>query len=394
MPQYNTFPVFEIMASPDRRKVDAGKVSELAESIKTVGLINPITVTADKELVAGAHRLEACKSLGWSEIECLVFDGTDFQKELAEIDENLVRLELDPISIGELAIRRDEILDGMGVRAKSGTNQKNLATGPDSGPVQKTTEDIAKEVGISRSVLLENKQLARDLTPKAKEAIRQTETPKRDALKIARMEPDQQNAIAEKLANGEAKSLVDARRIVTKENISDPTPFSDDKKYRVIYADPPWSYGNKLTEGYGAAENHYPTMSIDELCALPVADMTNGNAVLFLWTTSPLLKESFKVIDAWGFKYKTSFVWDKVRHNMGHYNSVRHEFLLVCTKGSCTPDVSKLFDSVVVCERSDKHSEKPEVFREMIDTLYTRGNKIELFARKSVPGWDVWGNQA
>lgn len=107
------------MASPDRRKVDAGKVSELAESIKTVGLINPITVTADKELVAGAHRLEACKSLGWSEIECLVFDGTDFQKELAEIDENLVRLELDPISIGELAIRRDEILDGMGVRAKA-----------------------------------------------------------------------------------------------------------------------------------------------------------------------------------------------------------------------------------------------------------------------------------
>ena len=134
-------------------------------------------------------------------------------------------------------------------------------------------------------------------------------------------------------------------------------------------------------------------MSIDELCALPVADMTEENAVLFLWTTSPLLEECFEVIRSWGFKYKTSFVWDKVKHNMGHYNSVRHELLLVCTKGSCTPDVPKLFDSVVSVERTAKHSEKPEVFREMIDTLYTTGRKIELFARKTTPSWDTWGNQ-
>jgi N6-adenosine-specific RNA methylase IME4 len=106
-----------------------------------------------------------------------------------------------------------------------------------------------------------------------------------------------------------------------------------------------------------------------------------------------LLEECFDVIRAWGFKYKTSFVWDKVKHNMGHYNSVRHELLLVCTKGSCTPDVPKLFDSVVSVERTAKHSEKPEVFREMIDTLYTTGRKIELFARKMTPGWETWGNQ-
>lgn len=388
-----TCPVAEITMTSDRRKIDRDKVSELAQSIRNVGLINPVTITADRQLVAGAHRLEACKSLGMSDIPCIIFDGNDLQKELAEIDENLVRLELDPISIGELAIRRDEILDALGQRAKRGDNQHTRrGTAPGAHPL-KTTETIAAEAGMSPRALQENKQLARDLTPKAKDVVRQSEVSKKDALKLARMKPEEQDKLAEKLSNGEAKSLVDAKRLVVKETMEEPESLSDEVKYRVIYADPPWSYGNKLVDGYGAAENHYPTMSLEELCNLPVIEMTEENAVLFLWTTSPLLEECFQVIRSWGFKYKTSFVWDKVKHNMGHYNSVRHELLLVCTKGSCTPDVQKLFDSVVVQERSDKHSEKPEVFREIIDTLYTHGRKLELFARKTVPGWDVWGNQ-
>jgi N6-adenosine-specific RNA methylase IME4 len=115
--------------------------------------------------------------------------------------------------------------------------------------------------------------------------------------------------------------------------------------------------------------------------------------VLFLWTTSPFLEDSFKIINSWGFKYKSSFVWDKVMHNMGHYNSVRHEFLLIATKGSCTPDEKKLFDSVQSIEKTRKHSEKPEKFREIIDTLYVYGNRIELFARKKHDHWDVYGNE-
>lgn len=176
-------------------------------------------------------------------------------------------------------------------------------------------------------------------------------------------------------------------------------PPMPSNKYRVVYADPPWSYGNSGiigdTDNYGRAERHYPTMSIDELCAMgaQVREMADDNAVLFMWVTSPLLEECFPVIKAWGFKYKTSFVWDKVRHNYGHYNSVRHELLLICTRGSCTPDVPKLFDSVVEYERTDNHSEKPEHFREMIDTLYPHGNRIELFARRAVDGWDGWGNE-
>jgi N6-adenosine-specific RNA methylase IME4 len=168
--------------------------------------------------------------------------------------------------------------------------------------------------------------------------------------------------------------------------------FTTNKKYRVIYADPPWSYNDKQDTGMlGGAVKHYTTMPLDDICALPVP--AADNAVLFIWVTSPLLEDSFKVINAWGFKYKSSFVWDKVAHNMGHYNSVRHEFLLIATKGSCTPDVKKLYDSVVSIERTE-HSRKPKEFREMIDTLYPVGERLEMFAREAPEGWDVWGNMA
>ena len=164
-------------------------------------------------------------------------------------------------------------------------------------------------------------------------------------------------------------------------------------KYRVIYADPPWSYGDKRAPSSGGCEEHYITMSIDEICSLPISELAEENSVLFLWTTSPLIQEAFEVIKAWGFKYKAMFVWDKVKHNMGHYNSVRHELLLLCTKGSCLPDNNKLYDSVQSVERTEKHSEKPEEFRNIINDLYKYGNKIELFSRKKNEGWKVWGNE-
>lgn len=164
-------------------------------------------------------------------------------------------------------------------------------------------------------------------------------------------------------------------------------------KYRVIYADPPWSYGNTMPEYAPQPDDHYGLMDIEDICALPVKEMSEKDSVLFLWTTSPHLEESFRVVKSWGFEYKSSFVWDKVKHNMGHYNSVRHEFLLVCVRGSCQPDVRKLFDSVVTEERTE-HSRKPETFREIIDTIYPNGKRIELFARRPAgANWEVWGNE-
>lgn len=171
--------------------------------------------------------------------------------------------------------------------------------------------------------------------------------------------------------------------------------YSTQDKFRVIYADPAWSYNDKQnTPNLGGAEKHYGTMSNTDIYNLPVNDITEKDAVLFLWVTSPLLKEGLQTIDSWGFNYKTSFIWDKVRHNMGHYNSVRHEFLLVATKGNCTPDNKKLHNSVQRIEKSDRHSEKPIQFLDIIDDLYNYGNKIELFCRDiKKDNWYGWGNE-
>ena len=171
-----------------------------------------------------------------------------------------------------------------------------------------------------------------------------------------------------------------------------------DGVFRVFYADPPWAYDDSgvivAGDAYGRAERHYPTMTIDELVALPVVEHVADDAVLFLWVTSPLLSACWPVIEAWGFTYKTSLVWDKVAHNFGHYVSVRHQHLLICTRGSCTPDQpTPMPDSVVTIRRSGQHSEKPEEFRALISRLYPLGPRLELFGRRAMDGWTVYGNQ-
>lgn len=186
--------------------------------------------------------------------------------------------------------------------------------------------------------------------------------------------------------------IVRAARAIQNENAKKTSPALPTSKYRVIYADPPWKYGNTMPNSFGDQADHYALLSVPEICEIPVVDLAEDNAVLFLWVTSPILEESFEVIHSWGFQYKALFIWDKQNHVMGHYNSVRHEMLLVCTRGSCQPDVHKLFDSVVSEPRTE-HSRKPETFRTIIDTLYPHGKRIELFARGEYEGWDVYGNE-
>jgi len=204
-----------------------------------------------------------------------------------------------------------------------------------------------------------------------------------------------------KLPDGKNISWTKVTKLLP-EPAKEPTPPMPEGTYRVFYADPPWYYTNDQHGAYATATNepqdttletHYPSMKISELCDLPIKEMAQPNAVLFLWVTSPVLDQVWPIITAWGFEYKTSIVWNKDAHNVGHYVSVRHELLLICTRGSCTPDIDKLLPSVVT-EKRTAHSVKPEVFRQMIDTMYPNGNRIELFARRHVEGWDAWGNDA
>lgn len=397
--------VDKIQINKERREVDESKVEELAGSIKTIGLINPIIVKDlgdSYRLIAGMHRLESYKLLRLEEIEATVIDSSDEKLELIEIDENLIRNEIHFIDRGNYLNRREEILQRLGLRANRGHNQYTKNGTADSA-VPLTTKDMAKEIGISQRKLYEEKQIAKDLIEEAKIVAKDKELTKEEVKRISKEEPDIQRKIIDKLVNGQAKNHREATLKIKRDEVMEKIEnkvmtnnsidlYNTKNKYRIIYADPPWSYGNNMPEYFTEQRDHYSTMELEEICNMPVKDILEDNAVLFLWVTSPILEESFKVIKSWGFKYKSSFVWDKAKHNMGHYNSVRHEFLLIATKGSSKPDIQKLFDSVQSIERT-VHSEKPEEFREIIDTIYPLGNRVELFARKTVKGWDAYGNE-
>lgn len=165
-------------------------------------------------------------------------------------------------------------------------------------------------------------------------------------------------------------------------------------KYSLIYADPPWRYDSPpMGSATRAVENHYPTMTFDDIAALPVADIAHDDAVMFLWTTVPLLMKTQQIITAWGFEYKTGAVWVKHQIGMGFYFRLRHELLLVCTRGSIpAPPESARQDSVIESPRR-QHSEKPPVVYDIIELMYPDLRKIELFARARRRGWKSWGNQ-
>jgi len=168
------------------------------------------------------------------------------------------------------------------------------------------------------------------------------------------------------------------------------TALADLGPFDVLYADPPWRYEQIRTDNR-AIENHYPTMSLDEICALhpPALD----DAILFLWATSPKTGEAMEVIQAWGFDYRTQMVWVKDKIGMGQYVRQRHELLLIAKRGDMpTPETSSRPDSVVEAPRTG-HSEKPALFYELIESMYPGRRYGEIFARQPRPGWASWGNE-
>ncbi len=342
------------------------ELAQLEANIIRDGCRDPLVIWQGV-LIDGHNRFDICTR-----------HGIEFQTvEMEFADRDAVMDWMDANQLGRRNLTNDQRSFLRGRRynrtkkAQGGTGaNQHTSKVEEVATLQRTAEAIAKQHGVSERTIRSDGKKA--------EAIE----------KLALTNPEAAKAVTD----GQ-KRFNEVRREIKLEQVKEAVKLPD-AKYRVIYSDPPWKYGDQLTEDYGAIKFHYPAMTITELCALPVEEMTEADAVLFMWVTSPLLFECEPIIRAWGFKYKTSFVWDKIKHNMGHYNSVRHEFLLVCTRGSCTPDSKQLFDSVQSIERT-KHSAKPDEFRNIINTLYPHGKKLEMFARSEAPdGWDNWGNQA
>ena len=169
------------------------------------------------------------------------------------------------------------------------------------------------------------------------------------------------------------------------------------KKYQIIYADPPWAYDRKV--GQGVACEQYNTMKNEDICNLPINGLTDDNCALFIWATFPKLNEALEVIKAWGFTLKTvAFNWIKLNDNgtpffgIGFYTKSNGEICILATKGKTLKVLDNTISQVIMTKKS-RHSSKPHVVYTLIEKLFGDLPRIELFARHKREGWDCWGNE-
>lgn len=162
----------------------------------------------------------------------------------------------------------------------------------------------------------------------------------------------------------------------------------------IVVADPPWKFASNSAARPGRnAMRHYPCMTDKEIASLPVKDSVEPEALLFLWTTAPMLARSIPILGAWGFRYITQLVWIKDRIGTGYWVRNRHELVLVAKRGKFPCPRSAPFADSVIDEKRGEHSEKPEALQDAIDATWPDARKVELFARRDRPGWTVWGNK-
>ncbi len=381
-----------------KRKLNDDKVAELAESILLLGLLEPILVTQNGDeytLLAGLHRLEAAKSLGWQTIEAVEFEGDPIAIELAEIDENLMRNDLTILEQGEHLARRQEL---MGFKRGGDRRSDEFSNHHYEG--LKSTLEIANEVGLSKPTAERRMQVARNIIPEVKDAIRNTDIADSTTqlLELARLAPEKQVEVARVITGG-AISVADAKRQIKKEEVIANLENVEAREakeiqgvYDVIVIDPPWPM-KKIERDVAPdqVEFDYPTMTEDELfdVDVPCAD----NCHVWLWTTHKYLPLALELLEAWNLKYVCTFVWHKPGgfqpFGLPQFNA---EFALYARRGS--PKFVD-FTDFKLCFDAPRtgHSEKPELFYDLVRRV-TAGRRLDMFSRRAIDGFDTWGKEA
>jgi N6-adenosine-specific RNA methylase IME4 len=175
-------------------------------------------------------------------------------------------------------------------------------------------------------------------------------------------------------------------------------PFPD-KKYQIIYADPPWQYETteclaKTSILNGDINTHYNTLSLEELKTLDIPSISDKDSLLFMWVVSPMLPDCIDLMLSWGFEYATiGFIWYKQKANPGHYTLSECELCLIGKKGRIPESRGARNIRQFLSSARREHSKKPVEIRARIDMMFPRNTKIELFSRDKIEGWDCWGNE-
>ena len=382
---YGSHPLAEIFPLMVGKDIDS-----LAGDIRSNGLRQPI-VLLDGMILDGRNRYRACISVDVTPA-FETYSGDDPLKFVISL--NLSRRHLDESQRAMVAAKIANI-QGPGRQ-------------PDNAPIGAISQDSAGELlNVSRRSV----QRANDvIRSPIKELAREVESggvSVSAAATVARMpEAEQREVVArgktEILAAAKAFKAVDAEskkraRLAKESALAAATLAASEqigtKLYGVISADPPWRFEpySRETGMDRAADNHYPTMTTDTICDMTVPSAED--CVLFLWATAPMLPDALRVMNAWGFTYKSHVVWVKDRIGTGYWARNKHELLLIGTRGSIpAPSPGTQFISAIEAVVG-QHSAKPAVFVEQIETMFPSLARLEMFCRSPREGWDSWGNE-
>jgi len=371
--------------------ISGSDFDELVADVAVHGVQQPI-VLYEFQILDGRNRFAAAKAAG---VECpyVEYEGDD------------------PLGyVISLNLKRRHLTESQ--RAMVAANIANMEQGErtdlePSANLQKVSQsDAAQMLNVSTRSVAAASKVKDEGAPELIAAVESGKVSVSAAADIATRTQEEQQEI---VARGEKEILEAAKAIRADKAVARRTERLDriaeiskgnaelgtDVRYPVIYADPPWRYENPPMGGTNRSiENHYPTMTLEEICALPVRDLAADDAMLYLWATAPKLAECIQVIEAWGFEYRTNLVWDKELIGMGYHARNQHEILLVAKRGDIPPPQAGTQPSSVHREKRGEHSAKPVFYQEMIESAYPQLSKIELFCRSPREGWAVWGNQS
>lgn len=325
------------------------------------GLEVPIEITTADVVLDGRQRLRAARELGLDTVPVRVVETEDEVEYMFRAA--IFRRSLTASQRAALVVDREQYRELQAdARRRQWANLAQAAEGAMLPPRGKTREFGAELAGVSARTV-------------------------QDAVTVQHNDPE----LFERVKHGHISAPNAARQVrrrLRDEQLPAPAPLPEGP-FELIYADPPWRFGHP--DSPHAPENHYPTMDLAPIKAIdvPAAD----DAVLFLWAVSSLLEEALEVVRAWGFECKTTLCWVKPSIGPGVWLRNRHELLLVCRRGKHPPpDPEDRVDSVLEAPRG-RHSEKPERVYELLERMYPRASKLELFARTRRPGWSAWGNE-
>jgi ParB/RepB/Spo0J family partition protein len=342
-----------------RYRKDLGDLRSLADSISEVGLLHPVVVTPEGRLIAGQRRLEACRLLGWKDVPVTVVDL--YQAARGEAHENFVRKDLLPSEIVALK-RAIEPLERRAARDRQGS-RTDLCLPATVAECQGAARDkIARYLGVGKTTI------------DRAEAV----------VEAAEEEPEQYGYLVEQMDRSGKVAGAYRRLEVLKQarELDAAAPELPTGPFQVIVADPPWQYetGNSLP---------YPTMPLEDIKAMPVREIADENAILWLWTTHAHLRVAFDVVVAWGFEYKTLLTWVKDRMGTGEWLRGQTEHCLLAARGK--PVFIHGNHTTVLEGGRREHSRKPEEFYALVEATCA-GAKVELFCRQQRAGWCVYGN--